>query len=118
MICFSVSQSSSARARPPSVQLFISRRQLDLFDTVMNEDMKGAKEVMENEKLPEVEVVQDPPAIASMRSLIEKLEDKYETRALVELIAANMERMRVAHCDAKHWKKIRYCTEWNMRGEG
>ncbi|CAN0408951.1 unnamed protein product, partial [Ascophyllum nodosum] len=66
--------------------------------------------MMENEKLPEVEVVQDPPAVASMRSLIEKLEDKEETRALVELIAANMERMGVAHFDAKHWKKIRDAT--------
>ena len=84
----------------------------------MNEDMKDAKEVMENKKPPEVEVVQDPPAVGSMRSLIEKLEDKEETRALVELIAANMERMGVAHCDAKHWKKIRYCTAWNMPGEG
>lgn len=49
----------------------------------------------------------DPPAVASMRSLLNKLEDKEESRLMVEIIAETMENLVDAQCGAEQWKKIR-----------
>ncbi|CAN0249613.1 unnamed protein product, partial [Ectocarpus fasciculatus] len=102
--------------------------QMDLFDTVMNEDMKDAISTGMTEEGgggdgagsepggddgggggggPLVEFVPDPPAVASIRSVIDKLQDKQETRLVVEIIAANMERMVDIKCTDSHWKKLR-----------
>eukprot|EP00903_Cladosiphon_okamuranus_P008076 g7790.t1 len=94
--------------------------QLDLFDTVMNEDMKDAKENLSatggdggadggvgGVGGPPQQFLPDPPAVASMRSVIDKLQDKAELRVMVEVIAANMERMVDIKCDDKQWKKLR-----------
>lgn len=93
---------------------FFGPFQLDLFDTVMNEDRKDAVETgmvddggSDMGRLEEREFLPDPPAVASMRSVMEKLGDQEEMRSVVEIIAANMERMVVAHSSEKHWKKIR-----------
>ncbi|CAM9427813.1 unnamed protein product, partial [Sphacelaria rigidula] len=108
--------------------------QLDLFDAVMNEDRKDAIAtgmIMEDDEdehdidehgidehdineYSDAEdqgvVVQrppDPPAVASMRSLLDKLGDKEETRLMVEIIAEKMENMVDAQCGPNQWKKIR-----------
>lgn len=75
----------------------------------MNEDRKDAIEVEMGDG-GGGETVEAPPdhaAVRSMRSVIDKLENK-EILSVVEVITANMERMVVAGCNDKHWKKIRY----------
>lgn len=83
----------------------------------MNEDRKDADDAMvgmpggieEHHVVAEpVEYLPDPPAVASMRAVIDKLKDQEETRATVEVTASTMERMADGTCDLKHWKKIRW----------
>lgn len=107
--------SSVFNARPRHVlipYMYHLPHQLDLFDTVMNEDMKDAKAVIgESSNAPSrsgepIETIPDPTAVISLRATLEKLEEMRETRLLVEKITINMDRMATARCDAKHWKSI------------
>ncbi len=93
-------------------------QQLDLFDTVMNEDMKDAMSVAAEAEEGGAMMgggdgmggLPDPPAVASIRSVLKKLEDKKEELHLVEIIAANMERMVDIKCTEKQWKKLEQAT--------
>ena len=80
----------------------------------MNEDMKDAISVAAEAEAGGdgldgdggVPAEPDPPAVASIRSVLRKLEGKKEELHLVEIIAANMERMTDIKCTQKQWKKL------------
>lgn len=121
MICFLnvlflfwLSLFPGVHVRPRHVPIPYTSRlphQLDLFDTVMNEDMIDANKVMDGGNAPPrpgepVETIPDPTAVVSLRATLDKLEELREIRLLVEKITMNMDRMAGARCDAKHWKSI------------
>ena len=86
--------------------------QLDLFDTVMNEDRKDAFATGMADEGGDGGGVSTPDhaAVVSMRSVMGTLQNE-EMRSVVETIAANMEKMVIAGCNAKalqHWREIRY----------
>lgn len=85
-------------------------------------DIGGGSSTREpSQEIGEGVVVQrppDPPAVASMRSLLDKLGDKEETRLMVEIIAEKMENMVDAQCGPNQWKKIRCVRGRVCRGEG
>lgn len=107
---------SGVHVRPRHVPIPYTSRlphQLDLFDTVMNEDMKDADAVMKDSgNIPSgpgepVEIIPDPTAVVSLRATLDKLEEMREIRILVEKITINMDRMAGARCDAEHWERMR-----------
>lgn len=102
--------------------------QLDLFDSVMEGDRLDAlsaggppggdedidptamplASISEEEKTgdgPLVEYRPDPPAVASIRVALDKLEEE-EAKHMLMVVAEKLERMATADCDVKHWKKI------------
>lgn len=133
--------------RPPSHGSFGRLvGQLDLFDTVMEEDRKDAvaagghdthtdplvvedkgtmPEIAEEEDVDDkvvdvpvlVEVRPDPPAVQSIRLALEKLADEAETENMLVIIAEKLERMANAHCGIAQWKKIRCAMSLGLARE-
>lgn len=81
----------------------------DASDTESETDkLSGQRAGGQQEVVTVVEYPPDPPAVASMRSLVDKVQEKAEILNMVTIIAEKLESMADAQCDINKWKMIRY----------